>query len=50
MYENDLAMTGLGAMVIGPIVFDSWWVAAAFLVVGGSLLFVARRVHRRKAQ
>jgi hypothetical protein len=50
MYENELALTGLGAMTLGPIVFGSWWVAALFLVVGGSLLFVARRVHRRKAQ
>ncbi|MFF3064643.1 hypothetical protein ACFVQ3_08800 [Oerskovia sp. NPDC057915] len=43
-------MTGLGAMVLGPIVFDAWWVAALFVVVGGSLLFVARRIHRRKAR
>ncbi|MFF2620206.1 hypothetical protein [Oerskovia jenensis] len=50
MYENELAMTGLGAVVLGPIVFGAWWMGALFLVVGGTLLFVVRRVHRRKAQ
>ncbi len=50
MYENELAMTGLGAAVLGPFVVDTWWVAALLVVVGGSLLFVARRVHRRKAR
>ena len=48
MYDSDLAMTGLGALVIGPLVIDMWWVAAAFLGAGLVLIVVARRMRHTK--
>lgn len=49
MYDESLAFTGLGTVVIGSAVLDLWWVAAgaaAAIVLG---IGVARVSGRRRA-
>ena len=48
MYEESLATTGLGAIVIGGAVFDAWWVAAVAIGLGTVLLVTGRVVRRRR--
>ncbi|MFF0445629.1 hypothetical protein ACFYT4_04260 [Streptomyces sp. NPDC004609] len=48
MYDNHLAATGSGALVIGSVVLP-WWLIALLLVSVGAGL-VLTRVHARRAQ
>lgn len=49
MYDESLAMTGLGVVVIGSAVVDLWWLAAAS--VGAMALgIVIMRVSRRSSE
>ncbi|MCM2386714.1 hypothetical protein [Streptomyces albipurpureus] len=47
MYDNHLAATGSGALVIGSVVLP-WWLVALLLVSVGSGLVVTR-VHAHRA-
>ncbi|MDN4614168.1 hypothetical protein P5G50_06845 [Leifsonia sp. F6_8S_P_1B] len=51
MYDESLAFTGLGTVVIGSAVLDLWWVAAGagvaiVLGIGVARLAARRRAHR----
>jgi hypothetical protein len=48
MYDGEIAMTGLGALVIGPLVIDVWWAAAALMGAGLVCIVVARRLRSSK--
>ncbi|MFJ8862200.1 hypothetical protein ACIRD8_27695 [Streptomyces sp. NPDC102451] len=47
MYDNQLAQTGTGVLVVGGLTMAGWWMAALalFLVVAGALC--VRVVFRR---
>ncbi|MGW5679353.1 hypothetical protein ACWEV4_30455 [Streptomyces sp. NPDC003860] len=48
MYDNHLAATGSGALVIGSAVLPLWLVAALLIAVGTGLL--ATRFHTRRSR
>ncbi|MGH1549096.1 hypothetical protein ACRAWB_07960 [Leifsonia poae] len=48
MYDEMLALTGAGAIAIGAIQLDHWWVgAAAGALVASGVLLLRVRVRRR---
>lgn len=48
MYEESLAVTGMGAIVIGAAVVDAWWIAVTAISLGAALLVVERVVRARR--
>jgi hypothetical protein len=52
MYDETLAFTGIGAITIGSLVLDIWWLAAVavgILLFGIALTRLGRRGGRRWA-
>jgi hypothetical protein len=50
MYDESLALTGLGTVVIGSAVLDLWWVAAGAAVAIVIGIAASRAAARRRAQ
>jgi hypothetical protein len=50
MYDESLAFTGLGTVVVGSAVLDLWWVAAGAAVAIVLGIAAARIAARRRAE
>ncbi|GAA2450491.1 hypothetical protein GCM10009857_13240 [Agromyces soli] len=50
MYEESLAATGVGTIVVGAAVVDVWWVAAAAIGIGALALVTSRAVRAARAR
>lgn len=48
MYDETLALTGMGTIMLGSIAVDLWWVAAGSAVLIGAGV-VLSRLSRRSA-
>jgi hypothetical protein len=49
VYDDVLAMTGLGTAVLGPIVFDVWWLAVVGVVLALIGVTLSRFTRRRRS-
>lgn len=48
MSNGQLASTGLGTFAIGGVVFQSWWVVGAGLILVASGLLILRFTRHRR--
>jgi hypothetical protein len=49
MYDETLALTGAGAIAIGALQLELWWVAAGgFALIGAGVVLL--RLRRRRAE
>lgn len=48
MYDETLALTGMGTIMLGSVALDLWWIAAGAAVIIGAGVIVSR-ISRRSA-
>lgn len=48
MYDETLALTGMGTIMLGSVALDLWWVAAGTAVIIGAGVVISR-IGRRHA-